>query len=151
MKKKTGFRTKHAKRQINEKPVPEKVLGMLERRKKRLEKKIKLMEEQPVRDKKAYKKKMASKNLGLESLKKQIEDNRKLLIKELKKRMQTEPKPKVVQEVEDEIKEIEKRELFDKLRQAALEAGKKRQEQQEKELERKRNEMTFQEEYREVV
>lgn len=151
MKKKTGFRSNHAKRQVNTKPVPEKVLGMLEKRKKKLEKKIKLMEEQPIKDKRAYKKRMESKVFGLESLNKQIEDNRELLIKELKKRMQTEPKPDVVNKVEEGMKELEKKELFNKLRQAALEAGRKRQEQQNKELEEKRNSMVFEEEFREVV
>lgn len=151
MKKKTGFRTKHAKRQTNEKPVPEKVLGMLEKRKKKLEKKIKLMEEETPNNKRAFKKRLESKHTGLESLKKQIKDNRKLLAKELKKRQANDPKPSIVDSIEKEQKEMEKKELFNKIRQAALEASRKRQEEELKRKQQELNEINYIEEYREVV
>ena len=151
MKKKTGFRSKHAKRQINEKPVPEKVLGMLEKRKKKLEKKIKLMEEETPIKKRAFKKRLESKQLGLESLKKQIKDNRDLLAKELKKRQQTEPTPQVITTLEQEAKEIERQNFINDLRRAALEASRKRREEEEKKLAEKRKEYSYAEECMEAV
>lgn len=151
MKKKTGFKSNHAKRQVNEKPIPEKVLSMLEKRKKKLEKKIKLMEEETPINKRAFKKRLESKQLGLESLKKQIKDNRSVLAKELKKRQQTEDKPQVINTLEQEAKEMEKQNFINDLRRAALEASRKRREEEENKLAEKREEYLYREECMEAV
>lgn len=88
--------------------------------------------EKNIVDKVAHKKRLKSMNHTLQSLQSQIEENHGILHKELKKRMKNDPKPEIVQTVEDLNKEVELSELKRRLREQAAEAGRRRKEEEGK-------------------
>lgn len=69
--------------------------------------------------------------LTFQSLESQIEDNQHLLQKEIKHRVKTEPKPDIVKQVESLNKETELDEFKRRLREQAMEAGRRRKEEEE--------------------
>ena len=123
-------KNKHSKRTENEqKPVPEKVLQLLERRRKRLVKKIVALEaETNVANKQAYNKRLKSMKLTLQSLESQLEENHHILIKDLKKRLKTDPTLELIEEINELDKKSELDELKRRLKEQALEAARRRKE-----------------------
>ena len=122
-------KNKNSKRTDNEqKPVPEKVLQLLERRRKRLVKKIIALEaETNIANKQAYNKRLKSMKLTLQSLESQLEENHFVLIKDLKKRLKTEPL-ELVEEIDELSKRSELDELKRRLKEQVLEAARRRKE-----------------------
>ena len=86
-------------------------------------------------DKTAFNKRLKSMRMTLQSLEAQIEDNQHLLQKELKHRVKTEPKPEIVKKTEELNEETKLDELKRRLREQALEAARRRKEDEEGKLE----------------
>lgn len=101
---------------------------MLEKRRKKLEKKIIVMEaETNIVDKKAFKKRLKSMKYTLESLENQILDNQGELRKALKDRIKHDPKPEIVEKVEELNKRSALEELKRRLREQAERASEERE------------------------
>lgn len=83
-------------------------------------------EETNIVDKRAFKKKLESMKMTLQSLESQIGDNHILLKKELKRRADVETKPEIIDQVEKLNEETKLSELKRRLREQAYAAARRR-------------------------
>jgi hypothetical protein len=105
-------RQNHAKKQ-QDKPLPDKIIEKLDKKKARLLKKME--KEEAVKNASKYKKKQNSYQHGLDSLNSQIEDKNVELIKKLKKLPLPEDLEVILKEEEARSKKLE---ILNKLRKA---------------------------------